>query len=127
MKKKSGNMKAFYARNKHVDYRDDSVIINEFNDSIRQYKRFETALNGGDEELAVKKIRDAADKLFRACEWTLKNYLHRRYIELEKEGQIKSNVRISKTDKIQSNIANLAYCIDDFEEYASSDYNTLGI
>ena len=59
MKKKSQKFTSFVSRTQYVNYQDTSHIVSEFNHSVRLYKRFVVALNGGDDELAAKKLREA--------------------------------------------------------------------
>lgn len=54
MKKKSQKFTSFVSRTQYVNYQDTSHIVSEFNHSVRLYKRFVVALNGGDDELAAK-------------------------------------------------------------------------
>lgn len=127
MKKKSQKFTSFVSRTQYVNYRDTQEVVNGFNHSVRLYKRFDSALSGGDDQLAAKKLREAATTLFQVCEWALKNYLHKRYAELEKAGEWSSNLRQIKTDNLQARTTNLATLMDDFTEYSAPKYRTIGI
>lgn len=119
MKKKSQKFTSFVSRTQYVNYQDTSHIVSEFNHSVRLYKRFVVALNGGDDELAAKKLREAGTILFQVCEWSLKNYLHRRFAEMEKEGSMTSVLRERKTDNLQARTTNIGTLMGDFVEFSS--------
>lgn len=127
MKKKSQKFTSFVSRTQYVNYQDTSHIVSEFNHSVRLYKRFVVALNGGDDELAAKKLREAGTILFQVCEWSLKNYLHRRFAEMEKEGSMTSVQQERKTDNLQARTTNISTLMSDFEMFSFPKHVTYGI
>ena len=84
----------FMLRNNNINYLDKSKIIQQFNSSISLYKRFASVLEAGDDELAAKKLHDAGTSLYQCVEWSLKNYLYKRYQELEAEALIGTMLNI---------------------------------
>mgnify|MGYP001851936540 FL=1 len=127
MKKKSQKFTSFVSRTQYVNYRDTLEIVNGFNHSVRLYKRFKSVLSGGDDQLAARKLREAGTALFQVCEWALKNYLHKRYMEMEKEGIMTPNLRQVKIDNLQARTTNLITLMDEFEENSSPAFQSLGI
>lgn len=127
MKKKSQKFTSFVSRTQFVNYRDTLEIVNGFNHSVRLYKRFKSALNGGDDQLAARKLREAGTTLFQACEWALKNYLHRRYTEMEKEGLMTPRARQVKIDNLQAKTTNLFVLMDEVIKHSSPAFQNSGI
>ena len=73
VKRKAEKYNQFILSTNGINYRDKKAVIDQFNKSVREYKRFCDVLSGGDEDLASKKLRDAGTDLYTCCEWALKN------------------------------------------------------
>ncbi len=109
MKKKSQKFRNFILSSNVVNYRKSAVIIDHFNNSISLFKRFQDINVAGDETLASEKLRNAGTYLYQTCEWALKNYLHKRYIELETQGIYNLSQRTQKIDWLSRKEATLLY------------------
>lgn len=96
-----------------INYRDKKAIIDQFNKSVREYKRFSEVYNGGDEELASSKLHEAGIDLYLCCEWALKNYLYSRYDEQLATQEITSHLREYKVNQLSSKVANIKYLMDE--------------
>lgn len=79
MKQKAQRFTGLISSINDLNYRDISMIIDQFNSSIRAYKRFEDFMAGGDETAAKKKLNQAGTDLYKSCEWSMKNYLYKVY------------------------------------------------
>ena len=115
--KKKKQFDKFINSTNNVNYRDNKKIIDMFNTSIKEYKRFSEVYQGGDEDLASKKMHDAGTHLYMCCEWTLKNYLDRSYKEQFKVGSITSQIKQKKIDDLSSRNANLKYLFEELDQH----------
>ena len=88
MGKKSQRFSRFIASANSVNYRNDAIIVEKFNESVRKYKRFLDINAAGDEEIASEKLRDAGTDLYQSCEWSLKNYLYKIAVLRFENGEI---------------------------------------
>lgn len=127
MKKKSKGYQNFLLRNNNINYLDTPKIIEQFNSSISLYKRFISVLKAGDDVLATKKLHDACTSLYQCVEWSLKNYLNRRYQELETDGSIGKAERIRKTEHLNQKETRLNDLLDEFDISSNPNRKTLGI
>ena len=100
------------------NYRDKVVIINQFNKSVRKYKRFDEIYNAGDEELSSSALHEAGTMLYMCCEWALKNYLHSRYEKQYLLNEITKNVKERYIDILSTKTANLKYLLDELKKAA---------
>ena len=127
MKKKADRYTQFKLHSNSVNYRDIKAVIDQFNKSVREYKRFSEVLSGGDEELAASKLRDAGTDLYTCCEWAIKNYLHRRYDEKLRAQEISSHEKECKINWISSRDATIMSLLDELEEIGSPELSAAGI
>lgn len=66
MRKKSQKFSRFIASANCINYRNDAIIVEKFNESVRKYKRFVDINAAGDEALASEKLREAGTDLYQA-------------------------------------------------------------
>ncbi|SCX17622.1 hypothetical protein SAMN02910339_02457 [Lachnospiraceae bacterium YSD2013] len=116
------NFSGLLASANQVNYRENSVLVDSFNASIRLFKRFQELKLAGDNELARMKAIEAGTSLYQCCEWTFKNYLFRRYIELVADGNMTMTERVEKTNALDSKRTRLSDLIASFKTYASPSY-----
>ncbi len=114
-------------RKNYVNYRDEKVVIEQFNKSVREYKRFSEVFRGGDEELASSKLHDAGTDLYMCCEWALKNYLYRKYDEQLAAHEIPSQTREYKVNQLSAKTATIQYLLNELENIGIPSINTIGI
>lgn len=114
-------------RNNNINYLDKSKIIQQFNSSISLYKRFASVLEAGDDELAAKKLHDAGTSLYQCVEWSLKNYLYKRYQELEAEALIGRAEKNSRIEQLNGRNSKLNYLLEEFKINSKPTYNSFGI
>ena len=127
MRKKSQKFSRFIASANCVNYRNDAIIVEKFNESVRKYKRFADINAAGDEELASEKLRDAGTDLYQSCEWALKNYLYKVAITRFENGEISNEKKGNEIDFLSMKDTNLFKLIDAFKLKSKPDYVTLGI
>ena len=127
MKKRLNQFASFKNSVNSIDYRDNAVVISQYNMSVRLYKRFLELNKAGDYELASEKIGEAGTALYRCCEWGFKNYLFRRYSELKQTGDITSTVYVNKVDLLSNKSTTLFDLINDFKAYSSPTYTVVGV
>lgn len=127
VKKKTDRYIQFRNRTNSINYRDKKAIINQFNKSVREYKRFSEVYSGGDEELASSKLRDAGTDLYMCCEWALKNYLYRKYDSQLVAHEISSRSREDKVNKLSTKTANIKYLLNELEDIGVPPIETIGI
>ena len=127
VKKKADRYTQFKLRSNSVNYRDTKAVIDQFNKSVREYKRFSEVLSGGDEELASSKLRDAGTDLYTCCEWALKNYLYRRYDERLAAHEIPSHAREYKVNWLSSKDATIMSLLEELADIGSPDPSIAGI
>lgn len=127
MRKKSQKFSRFIASANCVNYRNDAIIVEKFNESVRKYKRFADINAAGDEELASEKLRDAGTDLYQSCEWALKNYLYKVAITRFENGEISNEKKGNEIDFLSMKDTNLFKLIDAFKSKSKPDYVTLGI
>ena len=127
VKKKADRYTQFKLHSNSVNYRDIKAVIDQFNKSVREYKRFSEVLSGGDEELAASKLRDAGTDLYTCCEWAIKNYLHRRYDEKLRAQEISSHEKECKINWISSRDATIMSLLDELETIGSPKLSVAGI
>lgn len=127
VKKKADRYTQFKLRSNSVNYRDTKAVIDQFNKSVREYKRFSEVLSGGDEELASSKLRDAGTDLYTCCEWALKNYLYRRYDERLATHEIPSHAREYKVNWLSSKDATIMSLLKELADIGSPDPSIAGI
>lgn len=89
MRKKSQKFSRFIASANCINYRNDAIIVEKFNESVRKYKRFVDINAAGDEALASEKLREAGTDLYQACEWALKNCLYKAQLHDLKMGKFR--------------------------------------
>ena len=116
VKKKTDRYVQFRNTTNGINYRDNNVIVLQFNKSVMKYKRFADVYNGGDEELASIQLHDAGTELYMGCEWALKNYLYRRYNEQYAINEISNQERIQNVDQLSSSKATIFYLIQELEK-----------
>ena len=121
IKKKADKYTQFKLRSNSINYRDTKAVIDQFNKSVREYKRFSEVLAGGDEELASSKLRDAGTDLYTCCEWALKNYLYRRYDERLAAREIPSQAREYKVSWLSSKDATIMSLLDELKDIGIPD------
>lgn len=126
-KKKTNKYLQFSRKTNNVNYRDQRAIINQFNKSIREYKRFIEIYSGGDEELASSKLHDAGTTLYMCCEWALKNYLARRYNEQFESHALSSQMRDYKIEQLSDQTTTLKVLLDELENIAVPPFIDTGI
>ena len=124
VKKKTDKFVQFRSKTNSVNYRDKKAIIDQFNKSVREYKRFSEVYSGGDEELASSKLHDAGTNLYMCCEWALKNYLYRKYDEQLEAHEIPSHSREYKVNQLSAKTATIEYLLKELEDFGvpSTDY-----
>lgn len=127
MRKKSQKFSRFIASANCINYRNDAIIIEKFNESIRRYKRFVDINAAGDEELASEKLREAGTDLYQSCEWALKNYLYKVAVERFENGVISTKEKGHEIDFLSRKDTNLFKLIDAFKQKSNPLYQTLGI
>lgn len=127
MKRKSQKFRRFITSANAVNYRENAVIIDHFNNSISLFKRFQDIVAAGDEELAAEKLRNAGTCLYQTCEWSLKNYLHRRYVELGSDGTLNAEQKTQKIDALSKKDATLYNLIEEFKKISKPSYKLCGI
>ena len=126
-KKKTDRYAQFKNRTNSSNYRDSKAVIDQFNKSVREYKRFSEVFNGGDEDLAASKLHDAGTDLYMCCEWALKNYLFRRYNEQLKLGEIPPHAREYKINGLSAKTATIKYLLEELEDIGIPSPNNIGI
>lgn len=127
VKKKAEKFTQFKNRTNSVNYRDKKGIIDQFNKSVMEYKRFVDLYDGGDEELASSKLQDAGTDLYMCCEWALKNYLNRRYDEQLSANEIVASFRNQKMDQLSARTATIVYLIDELNRIGNPSPQDVGI
>lgn len=127
VKRKAEKYNQFILSTNGINYRDKKAVIDQFNKSVREYKRFCDVLSGGDEDLASKKLRDAGTDLYTCCEWALKNYLYKRYDEKLKSGEITKHEREYKVGRLSSRKATIMMLLDELKILASPSVSSNGI
>lgn len=119
MRKKSQKFSRFIASANCVNYRNDAIIVEKFNESVRKYKRFADINAAGDEELASEKLRDAGTDLYQSCEWALKNYLYKVAITRFENGEISNEKKGNEIDFLSMKDTNLFKLIDAFGKWSN--------
>ena len=127
VKKKTDRYVQFRNTTNGINYRDNNVIVLQFNKSVMKYKRFADVYNGGDEELASIQLHDAGTELYMGCEWALKNYLYRRYNEQYANNEISNQERIQNVDQLSSSKATIFYLIQELEKIGNPLPSSVGI
>ena len=127
IKRKTDRYVKFRNSTNSVNYREKKAIIDQFNKSVRNFRRFEEVYSGGDEELASEKLHDAGTDLYMCCEWALKNYLYRKYDEQLSTHIIPQHVRNYKVDQLSAKNSNLGYLLDELEDIAEPNPVLAGI
>lgn len=127
VKKKTDKFIQFRNKTNSVNYRDKRAIIDQFNKSVREYKRFFEVYSGGDEELASSKLHNAGTNLYMCCEWALKNYLYRRYDEQLETHEIPAHSREYKVNQLSTKTATIEYLLNELEDVGIPSMNTIGI
>lgn len=127
MGKKSQKFSRFIESANCVNYRNDAIIVEKFNGSVRKYKRFVDINAAGDEELASEKLRDAGTDLYQSCEWALKNYLYKSAISCFKNNDITVEEKGNEIDFLSRKDTNLYKLIDVFKAKSQPFYTSLGI
>lgn len=127
MSKKKKKLAEFLDNTRSINFRDTNIIIENFNNSFLHYNRFKELLKGQDEESASKRLRDAGNKLYNTCEWSYKNYLYKRYIQLFKEGTIKQSESDKMCAKLSSKDCDLRYLINELNRVAQPAPIEVGI
>jgi len=127
MGKKKEKLAQFIRSTRHIDFKNTEEIIENFNSSIIKYNRFKDLLAGGDEEVASRKLRDAANKLYNACEWSYKNYLNNRYKELYIQKQITQSKYDSLCAGLSARNCDLKYLISEVLRVAKPDPGEVGL
>lgn len=127
VKKKTDRYIQFRNRTNSANYRDKKAIIDQFNKSVREYKRFSEVYSGGDEELASSKLHNAGTDLYMCCEWALKNYLYRRYDEQLAAHEISLNLKECKVNKLSSKTATIYYLLNELEDVGVPSTTDIGI
>lgn len=127
VKKKTDRYVQFKNRTNSINYRDTKAIIDQFNKSVREYKRFSEVYIGGDEELASSKLRDAGTDLYMCCEWALKNYLYRKYDEQLSAHEIPLHSREYKVNKLSSRTATIEYLLNELKDIGFPPTVTIGV
>ncbi|MBD5448889.1 MAG: hypothetical protein HDR28_01765 [Lachnospiraceae bacterium] len=127
MKRKSRGYQSFLMRTGNINYRDTAQIVEQFNSSVSSYKRFASVLKAGDDGLAARKLHEAATRLYQCVEWALKNYLDKRYNEMETLGSFSQSTRILKVEELSRKNTNLIYLVNEFKKVSSPKYVTFGI
>lgn len=123
-------LKSFIEGIRETCYQDDNAIIDNFNSSVTSYSRFQELLNGQEEQLAGQHLRDAGNKLYSTCEWTYKNYLNRRYLELGKNGELNSDEVDTKRAILASKdprFCNIGYLAKEMKSHANPHLESSGI
>ena len=113
--------------NSNTNYKDTKIVINQFNKSILNFKKFEESCFGGDVNLSFSRLHEAGTNLYMSCEWALKNYLSRKYDELYNSNTITNDVFLTKTGNLENRTATLKYLIDELSNYESSIIASKGI
>lgn len=127
VKKKADRYVQFRNKTNSTNYRDKKVIIDQFNKSVREYKRFSEVYSGGDEELASSKLHDAGTDLYMCCEWALKNYLYRRYDEQLVAHEIPSQLREYKVNQLSAKTATIAFLLNELGDIGAPSTVVSGI
>ena len=127
VKRKTDKFIQFRNRTNSVNYRDKRAIIDQFNKSVREYKRFLEVYSGGDEELASSKLHNAGTNLYMCCEWALKNYLYRKYDEQLEAHEIPAHSREYKVNQLSTKTATIEYLLNELEDVGIPSMNTIGI
>lgn len=127
IKKKTDRFIQFRNTANSVNYRDKTAIINQFNKSVMEYKRFIEVYSGGDEELASAKLHNAGTDLYMCCEWALKNYIYRRYDEQLDIHEISSQDREQKINELSSRKATIKHLLDELKDVGVPSVITFGI
>lgn len=127
VKKKTDRFVQFRNRTNSVNYRDKKAIIDQFNKSVREYKRFSEVYSGGDEELASSKLLDAGTDLYMCCEWALKNYLYRKYDEQLAAHEIPSHSREYKVNQLSTKTATIEYLLNELEDVGVPPTDTISV
>lgn len=115
MRVKSQKFTEFINSTNTVNYKDFNVIIKNFNEAVRLFKKFEDIYRAGDTELATVKLRVAANTLYQSGEWALKNYLDRRYRELFEEGEISLENKVIAIDTLSKKDCNLYFLLEEMK------------
>ena len=127
MGKKSQKFSQFIASANSVNYRNDAIIVEKFNESVSKYKRFVDINAAGDEELASDKLRDAGTDLYQSCEWALKNCLYKSAIERFECNVISAEEKGNEIDFLSKKDTNLYKLIDAFKTKITPVYSSIGI
>lgn len=127
MGKKSQKFSRFIASANSVNYRNDAIIVEKFNESVSKYKRFVDINAAGDEELASDKLRDAGTDLYQSCEWALKNCLYKSAIERFECSVISAEEKGNEIDFLSKKDTNLYKLIDAFKSKINPAYSSFGI
>lgn len=127
VKKKADRFNQFQYRVNSINYRNKKVVIEQFNKSVREYKRFTEVFDAGDEELASSKLHDAGTSLYMCCEWAVKNYLYRRYDELLAAHEIEKSFREDKINKLSKKDATIKYLLSELEAFGVPATSAIGV
>ena len=127
MRKKSQKFSRFIASANCINYRNDAIIVEKFNESVRKYKRFVDINAAGDEALASEKLREAGTDLYQACEWALKNCLYKAAIARFENGEISAEEKGDEIDFLSKKDTNLFKLIDAFKTKLNLGHITYGI
>lgn len=127
MKKKSWQYKDFITSSNSVNYRDNRVIFERFNSSIRLFKKFQDYLHAGDETLASEKLRDSGTYLYQCCEWALKNYLDKRYNEQFTDKEVNKLEKQKLLEELSKKTCNLNFLLKEFKRVSKPPYSHVGI
>lgn len=127
IKRKTDRYVQFRNSTNSINYRDKKAIIDQFNKSVREYKRFSEVYSGGDEELASSKLRDAGTDLYMCCEWAIKNCLYRKYDEQLAAHKISPNYREYKVNQLSTKSATIKYLLNELEDICISSTDIIDI
>jgi DNA polymerase III delta prime subunit len=127
LSKKKKKLAEFINNTRHIDYKNTTDIIESFNSSIAYFSRFKELLDGGDEEAASRKLRDAGNKLYNSCEWSYKNYLYNKYKELYANGSIKYSECCILCAKLNARDCDLGHLISELNRVANPNPSSAGV
>lgn len=127
VKRKTDRFVQFTRITSNTNYRDTKGIIKQFNESVRSYKRFVDVFNAGDEELAASKLHKAATELYMCCEWSLKNYLYKRYDAQLAAGEISQKERTDRIDDLSKGTTKLFVLLNELYRIADPAPISVGI
>lgn len=111
----------------NINYTNNNEIIEGFNNSISLFHRFLSLLEGGDEIIASRKLRDAGNKLYNVCDWSYKNYLYRRYGELSSSGVITQSECKFLRNRLNTRDCDFKYLIHEMNRIAKPSPSDLGL